>query len=871
MPASVPSIGSAGLSGYPNKNGIQTFMDYSPFNYFPLDQTICFYNSNDVGDFIGTQSGFGLQDYTLAVDFYSGYSGSLPHRFCGTRISQGGSRARNIGQLQEVSPLADPITTADTSCVSGNTYCALSALQGADGDTVTLTVNHNAGGHKITITGTLPSLTGASWATIAADTQTAINNQLAANPFATDIVGSITPASCTITGNIEAGLMNVLTASGGTGTDTPSTNCVQIGGMLECSGTSLVNFPCPASGPWSGWIGQEFLGQVSGTAGGEGVYSVWLNNALQLEAFQNNYGSQAGYAAWTELWGVLSITSVGASDSVAIGDWITGSGSTSSVSNASILANIAPGNITSCAGAACAGTVWALSSNQNGSSIPSTGTGTFTGQACPIVVNADLVEGATVYNIRFHYELNAYCPYFQPGELTYATGNGATLFGWTYAQSSSGGYSPTSWPYGGNYFSPSSEVLGNTTNQNTYGAWLETFTSNNFSDYTVMQFWTDPDLGLNLNGTVTPTYKNAITSWISALGDSNIPLSTYQYARVFSSTAYPVASYPLPACTLASQVLTAAGSFNPDYCPVHDFYLIGSAGNTGTSTPGTGTDTGSGGAGASGGLSWMTGMTTNSGVGALAVQMGGAGSGQGNTTNTKIAMGNLIANSTFSAFNGGNGANASAGGAGGTAIGQTCTQYVATGNVGAIGCKSGNSGHAGTIAGTGGPGGTGVPSLTHQGYQGGGSASLSGGGGGGCSASAGSNASSSPAAGQGGAGGNCADGTSGGAGGASGSAGTAPSGAGGGAAGANGSNGAAGHADDSLTTLSHPCSSGGFNGGGGGGGAGGGGNTGGNGGNAGGPGASGGAGGGASGSGGVAGSPGTSGGGYACMVGYSDH
>jgi hypothetical protein len=585
LPGAPPGIGG-GLATIPNTHGQVVGWIATPDHNALFDQSFGFGNLNDCADFFGTTSGDGKPEYISCQGFFSGYSSGNAELFF-TRSPVGGGRARGLGAVLEQVPVADgPITTTDTTCKIGQTYCALGAIQALGGSTITIGIGGTNVHGVQTVTATLPTLSGDSWAIIASTIQTYLNAAAAATPYAA-IVGQVTPASCQVSGIITAGFMTVTSATGGTGVGTPSSNCYQEGGLLNC--TNLASgFPCNGGG-FPSWIGQLALGQVSGTPGGAGVHAVWLDNFAQNYALQNNLSGEP--AAWQENWGVLTITSVGASGIVSVGDALYGTGlagNSTGASNSVITAYIGGAasiqyynGIAYCQGAGCAGAEFALSNDQNETSVPSSGTETMTSAPCPFDLEANAYTGVVNDYIRIWPSVSAYCPYWPAPTLTWATGTAAHTLGLDLASARPA--SPVSWPYGGASLSFQDEVLGVTPGMTSYAQWLELAHSTIIPAATVVGLQIDPDLGLVVSGTVTPTYKNAVTSFYGSLGDANIPVAPYQYFRVGSEIWYPFAanntSVP-PSCTPAPTRYTSPGvyTYGPDWCPVHTIGLIGSGG-----------------------------------------------------------------------------------------------------------------------------------------------------------------------------------------------------------------------------------------------------------------------------------------------------
>jgi hypothetical protein len=343
--------------------------------------------------------------------------------------------------------------------------------------------------------------------------------------------------------------------------------------------------------------------------------------------------------------------------------------------------------------------------------------------------------GATVNTNKYWVEQTAECSSNAQNTLTYmtsdsagATDNLAYLLGFS---SSSPGQVPG--PLSRPLISLYSETLGDPSDPlvPTYTAFLNNLYNNvqGAAYQNALSFWWDPD-----DGQQTPTFKNELST---AMASSH---STHQYARVWAGDyAYPVASYSgnspvgVAPCVAAKQTFTStSASWTPDYCPVHDYVLIGAAGNGGTSTSGAAAVVG--GAGASGAATYLTGLTTNTGyVAPASFQVGTAGSG----TATALHTWALVSGADLSAGSGGN----ASGQTGGTSVAGNCPTLVA-GTQAACVTKSGaNGGTGSSTPGAGGVGGNSAGNAfvgtTHFGYTGGAPTTLTGGGGGGGTAAAG--------------------------------------------------------------------------------------------------------------------------------------
>ena len=322
-------------------------------------------------------------------------------------------------------------------------------------------------------------------------------------------------------------------------------------------------------------------------------------------------------------------------------------------------------------------------------------------------------------------------------------------------------------------------------------------------------------------------YKNDASSWFATKG------TRYTYARVWTDNAYPQANYALnrpyglPTCVPNHKIYTTTGTWEPDYCPVHDYILIGAGGATFTSTAGASGVTGGG--GASGGSTWLQGLTTDSccipldGTTSPAseVQVGVGGGGQSTANNSSMKNWMLLSGGVgMYALSGANATSTTGATAGANASCDTVSFREGTfASCASFNGSPGANGNA--AAGAGGVGGGSAASLTHAGYAGATGTGSGGNGGAGTSAKGSADATKT-----GGAGGNNLDGTTGGTGGVGGTAsangypGNPPGGGGGGATVAthNGAAGANGHADTEFASLVHACGNNGPGGGGGGGG-----------------------------------------------------
>ena len=277
-------------------------------------------------------------------------------------------------------------------------------------------------------------------------------------------------------------------------------------------------------------------------------------------------------------------------------------------------------------------------------------------------------------------------------------------------------------------------------------------------------------------------YKNDASSWFATKG------TRYTYARVWTDNAYPQANYALnrpyglPTCVPKHKIYTTTGTWEPDYCPVHDYILIGAGGATFTSTAGASGVTGGG--GASGGSTWLQGLTTDSccipldGTTSPAseVQVGVGGGGQSTANNSSMKNWMLLSGGVgMYALSGANATSTTGATAGANASCDTVSFREGTfASCASFNGSPGANGNA--AAGAGGVGGGSAASLVHAGYVGGTSSGSAGSGGAGTAADGAAATTIT-----GGAGGNNLDGTLGGAGGAgNGNPGAVPGGGGGG-------------------------------------------------------------------------------------------
>ena len=294
---------------------------------------------------------------------------------------------------------------------------------------------------------------------------------------------------------------------------------------------------------------------------------------------------------------------------------------------------------TSCVGTECAGSTWVVFTPNRPTETQ--GTDVWVTSICRIGIANNAYRGATINTNRYWGQQSDACTDAQPiHTLSYfrsGADNLATIMGWAANSPGVGpGSSPppglaTSAPYSGPWLSAQSEVLFDPTTP--YGATIQTWLTNFYANVPGadliknFQLWQDLDVG---SGT---TYKNEASSWFATKG------TRYTYARVWTDNAYPQANYALnrpyglPTCVPNHKIYTTTGTWEPDYCPVHDYILIGAGGATFTSTAGASGVTGGG--GASGGSTWLQGLTTDSccipldGTTSPAseVQVGGGGGG----------------------------------------------------------------------------------------------------------------------------------------------------------------------------------------------------------------------------------------------------
>jgi hypothetical protein len=837
-----------------------------PQNDVNMEQLNCFSNANDVADVYGKsaflyQNAVGGQTTGPGNLGPTGYFSGSPMataQFCVIRIGSSGTRSRIFGAT------VCSGASGGTACESETNTSALTALTAITAGTlnwtqngVALCVGYGGCGNSTPI-----DLSGSANIPAAAlIVKTALRAEVTA--LGTGATGAalaastIAPESCPgVAGTMAAGVLTVSSVT---------SNCIYLGAVIV--GTGIVGSPIVGA-------------QRSGTPRGAGVYTV------SFPATSTTVGALAPITCTTctANYSMLTVGTIGSTDTIASGQGLQGSAPVSTdlvgiygeltACTGIVCTDTQPA---SCVGAACAGTTWVLAAGTpNQLTVASTA---FTATICPAETADTPYSGATVNTSRIWEEQGAFCTTGMPkNTLSYftsqgsgATDNLATTIGWAINSPGVVTVAPpaglfTQQLYSGPWLEYESELIGDSEDAKNASntGWLAWLYATFPQVYAIgnLQIWLDPDGGMQ-----TPTYKNAISTWMAA----NAP--SVNYARVWADNSYPQANYTLntpyglPACTPNSVPITVSATWTPDYCPVHDYIMVGAGGNSGNGGIGASAN---GGVGASGTTQWMGGVTTDSCCIPITEQVGVAGGGHTSGNDTEFK--NWILVGGGSNFFAPSGANAS-----GTASGAAATCAVnavlSLGSFSTYTCFSGHAGgSASATSGAGGEGGSAAASLIAVGGVSGVQGTAAGGGGGAGTSGNGQN----PVTLTGGQGGTNLDGATAGAGGALGADGVQYGGGGAGisAAGTAGK-GAIGYSGTEFTTLpAHPCSTGGNGGGGGGGG----GNKsatgttiGGAGGNAGNYGASGGAGGGVAEAAQTPGVAGTSSGGFICVVGYQDH
>jgi hypothetical protein len=876
----------------------------SPQNDASLGQLNCFANSTDLGNFYGTaaffyQNAIGGQSSIPGSQAPTGFFSGSPlatAEMCLIRIGQTGSRARLIsGTLCETgSSLGTGCQVSTTTCATpGVAPCSIyPLLSSITNGTLSWTQDGIAQciGYSGCADTTPIDVSGSANLTAAATTiQNAFLTEataLASGTTGATITGAtVAPYTCPgLNGTLGAAYFSVTSVTN---------NCLYVGGNVI--------------GPPVG-VNVLFV-QTSGSTASTGTYQVSLpvtSTSLPLSPYT--------CVSCTLNYSVLTVGTVGSTDKISTGQGLHDNAGGAGVGQSGIF-----GQLTSCSGAssayictytypstctgsACNGTQWVLGASPNQLTVSSE---TAYATVCPLETIITPYSGVSLNTIRMWVEHWPFCTSAEPistlgyftSNSTASTDNLATVFGLSANSTGVVTHAPpaglaVSTLYSGPWLSASNEAIGDPASPyaSSYSTWLAHFYSSVPGAQTIhnFQFWWDPD-----DGAQTPTFKNTISAWFTA----NEP--NYVYARIWADNSYSEASYSsnapygLPVCvpnvtyytisTCSGPQCSGTTAWNPDYCPVHDYIAVGAAGSTAASTNTTGTGF-PGGSGAGGGVTWVQGITTDSGVipissatsPASLVQVGAAGVGlAGNYTGPKGPW-KLLSSGTLTAPSGANGSGVT----GGTAATNTqCTSPAIVLNAGTWGsCVdfSGANGTTGTSsAGAGGAGGASSATLVGNGFTGTDGAGAGGGGGGGTSGNA-----STPVTGTGGTGGTNLDSLTAGAPGTATAfnAGYRYGGGGGGPTSGTTQNGGAGAIGSSgiefITHPAHPCTAGGP---GGGGGAGAGNrvasatSTGGAGGNGGLYGGSAGSGGAENGTTAVAGASGTSSDGFMCIIGYQDH
>ena len=298
---------------------VRLFLSHT--NTIPFGTAWAFTSADAVSDLFGNTS----QEYALAQDAFSGpHSGAATVLFARFVLGQG--RARIYG-----GNLNGNITLRQVHALDGDT---LSVIE--NGQTVSITYPSSGSNAPSGISDACPpggSPTANCLYDLARITTTLFNTAQPTN--ATLSSSTIVPgAGASFTGSVSSSILSVTAVKSGT---------IQIGGQITTSG----GYKGHIAGQMTGPGGCEPVGSRGCTAGGIGAY----NSLPLVSASVVPDGTSI-----TESWGVITVGSVGLSDTMNSGDQITGSGI-----NTYLAANLNRPGLGSCTGPACNGSTWTVS------------------------------------------------------------------------------------------------------------------------------------------------------------------------------------------------------------------------------------------------------------------------------------------------------------------------------------------------------------------------------------------------------------------------------------------------------------------------------------------------------------------------------
>jgi hypothetical protein len=334
-----------------------------------LDTMFTFNNEADVCN----EFGDGPAECGVATDFFAGYEGSDAD-FLVARSSLGGARPRDQGAALNVGLSAFTRAPCDPTC-------SMSIV--LDGYTIT--------------TNSINWASATSFDDVASIAQDALN---AARPVQANFIANVVPGSASLIGVVNAGFTTI---SAG--------NPLNGGIMALTFGTD--------------GRGLMLMNQVSGTAGGAGVYTSWIS--MQESTYYSG--------VITETYGVLTITAM-TSGTVKQGDAVYDTTDNLLVPQGimSYISGGLPtctGGVCSCSGLACVGTKWVVPRPQTVASeamfdAPNS-----------VQITYNPIAGPSGTWGMMWVEPNAYSTYINPAQIYggWPTGSAAQLMGLTQGSS----------------------------------------------------------------------------------------------------------------------------------------------------------------------------------------------------------------------------------------------------------------------------------------------------------------------------------------------------------------------------------------------------------------------------------------------------
>lgn len=357
-------VGSASLPERANAQYALDRLFLDPSNETPLNEVLSFNSETAVANFYGVNS----PEASLAAEFYAGYSGASANMLF-ARYPVGGARARLYG-----------------SNIAGLTLSQLQAINGS--------LSITSQGYDFSASVNLSGVT--SFSAAATSIQTALDQNLPVGAATTG--SSITRASLSFTGSLDAGVLTVTAISSGK---------IEDGGYITGPGIRA---------------GTQIVTQLSGTPKGIGTYSAYY------------WPTQASIPSETikETYGKLTIGSI-SSGAVKVGQQVTDATS-GDPPNTAIQSHLKGKG---------AGSTWVVNLDR-------AATGNMTMTAAPLQVTYNPITGGSANSgaLWINQQGNFTCA---SSSMTYAGGTAAAFLGLTQA---SGAYlsspgevvtSPSAW------------------------------------------------------------------------------------------------------------------------------------------------------------------------------------------------------------------------------------------------------------------------------------------------------------------------------------------------------------------------------------------------------------------------------------------